>query len=195
MEKQNKILKYVIQITTVIFTVLLISFIVYAIYTGFSTSSKETMVEKVKEFGWIAPIIFILIQQIQVIFPVIPGGASCLVGVLAFGPVWGFIYNYIGLSIGSLCSFLISRKFGLPIIRKLFKEKTVHKYLDYIKQNKFDKIFFLGILLPGAPDDLLCYVAGLTKMKVKTFSTIILLGKPLTLIFYSLSIYLFPILH
>lgn len=195
MEKQSKVLKYTIQITTILFTILLIGFIIYAIHTGFSTSSKETMVLKVKEYGWIAPIIFILIQQIQVVFPVIPGGASCLVGVLAFGPVWGFIYNYIGLSIGSLISFFISRKFGLPIIRKLFKEKTVNKYLDYIKQNKFDKIFFLGILLPGAPDDLLCYIAGLTKMKAKTFSAIILLGKPLTLILYSLSIYLVPILH
>lgn len=192
MEKQSKILKYTIQITTIIFTLLLIGFIIYAIHTGIMSSSKETMVVKVKQYGWIAPVIFIIIQQLQVIFPVIPGGASCLVGVLAFGPVWGFVYNYIGLSIGSLISFMISRKFGLPIIHKLFKEKTVNKYLDYIKQNKFDKIFFLGILLPGAPDDLLCYIAGLTKMQLKTFATIILLGKPLTLILYSLSIYFFP---
>lgn len=192
MEKENTALKRVIQITTIFFTLLLIGFIIYAIHTGFSSSSKETLVLKMKEYGWIAPFVFILIQLVQVVFPVIPGGASCLVGVLAFGPIWGFIYNYIGLSIGSLVSFFISRKFGLPMICKLFKEKTVNKYLDYIKQNKFDKIFFIGILVPGAPDDLLCYIAGLTNISTKAFLAIILLAKPFTLILYSLSIYFLP---
>ena len=125
-------------------------------------------------------------QAVQVVFPVIPGGASCLAGVLAFGSVAGFIYNYIGIAIGSLVAFLLSKKYGLALIRKIFKEETVNRYLGYMKSDKFNKIFFWGILIPGLPDDLLCYIAGLTEMNLKTFITIIIIGKPLGLLIYSI---------
>ena len=87
--------------------------------------------------------------------------------------------------------YLLSRNFGLPLIKKLFQQETINKYLKYIKDKKFEKIFFLGILLPGAPDDLLCYIAGISEMTLKKFVIIILLAKPLTLIFYSLFVNLF----
>lgn len=191
---ENKTLKRVIHVMTIFFTILLIAFIIYALHSGL-LSSKEILINKIKSYGFIAPLIFILIQIVQVIFPVIPGGASCLAGVFAFGPIFGFVYNYIGLTIGSICSFFISKKCGLPLIKKLFKEETINKYLNYIKQDKFDKVFFWGIFIPGAPDDLLCYIAGLTKMKFQTFITIIIIGKPLALLLYSISIYYFPFVN
>ena len=46
---------------------------------------------------------------------------------------------------------MLSRNFGLPLIKKLFKEETINKYLKYIRTKKFEAIFFWGILLPGAP--------------------------------------------
>ena len=40
----------------------------------------------------------------------------------------------------------------------------------------------------SAPDDLLCYIAGLTKMTLKKFTAIILLGKPGSILLYSLGL-------
>ena len=112
-------------------------------------NDSDLLLERIKSYGLIAPLIFLLIQIVQVVFPVIPGGASCLVGVLAFGPIEGFIYNYVGLTLGSIVSFFLSRNFGLPLINKLFQKETVDKYLGYVRTKKFEKIFFLGIFLPG----------------------------------------------
>ena len=139
----------------------------------------------------LGPIIFILIRILQVLIPIIPGGISTAAGVLIFGPYAGFIYNYVGLTLGSIIAYMLSRNFGLPLIRKLFKEETINKYLKYIRTKKFEKIFFWGIFLPGAPDDLLCYIAGISNLTFKKFVIIILIGKPLTLIFYSLFVKLF----
>ncbi len=183
-------LKKVMTLITIIITILLIGFIVYAIKMNLLTS-PEILVNKIKEYGLIGPIIFLLIQIVQVIFLFFPGGASCLAGTLAFGPIEGFFYNYIGLTLGSIVAYMLSKNFGLPLIKKLFKEETIKKYLKYVRNKKFEKIFFLGILLPGAPDDLLCYIAGISNLTFKKFLIIILLGKPLTLIFYSLFIKLF----
>ena len=152
---------------------------------------KEVLVSYMNSLGFIAPFFFLFLQAFQVVFPVIPGGASCLAGVLAFGPIEGFIYNYVGLTLGSIVSFFLSRNFGLPLINKLFKKETVDKYLGYVRTKKFEKIFFFGIFLPGAPDDLLCYIAGISGLTFFRFLFIILIGKPFTLIFYSLFTNLF----
>ena len=184
---EQKQIKFISRTITIIITLLLILFIIYGFREGLFTSN-EKLVEYIAGYGTIGPIIFMLLQIVQVIFPVIPGGASCLVGVLAFGPIWGFIYNYVGLCLGSMAVFYLSRRYGLRLIRKLFSKETVDKYLGYIRTNKFNWIFTIGIFFPGAPDDLLCYIAGVSKMKWYQFIWIILLGKPLTLVFYSLFI-------
>ncbi len=184
---EQKQIKFISRTITIIITLLLILFIIYGFREGLFTSN-EKLVEYIAGYETIGPIIFMLLQIVQVIFPVIPGGASCLVGVLAFGPIWGFIYNYVGLCLGSMVVFYLSRKYGLRLIRKLFSKETVDKYLGYIRTNKFNWIFMVGIFFPGAPDDLLCYIAGVSKMKWHQFIWVILLGKPLTLVFYSLFI-------
>lgn len=190
-QKNHHYIKLLFHIMTILITTVLILFILYGIKQDIF-SSRDTLTNYIKKTGFIAPLIFIFIQILQVIFPVVPGGASCAIGVLLFGPVLGFIYNYIGLCIGSIAAFLIAKKFGTKIIHILFKEKTIDKYLTYIHEKKFDKIFFLGIFLPGAPDDLLCYIAGITNMSFKNFIWIILAGKPLALLGYSIGIKILP---
>ncbi len=184
MEQENHHLKKVMLLATIVMTVLLVLFIFYGLKVGFF-ESNDVLIAKIKQYGIFGPIFFLLIQIVQVIFPVIPGGASCFAGVLAFGPLEGFIYNYVGLCLGSMIAFYLSKHYGLPLIYKMFKEETVNKYLKYIQSKKFESVFFWGILLPGAPDDLLCYIAGISGIDRKKFLVTILLCKPLTLIFYS----------
>ena len=184
--------KLILNILTIIGIAAVIFFIYFAVKEKWFLDN-EILLTKIKSFGLLAPLCFILIQIVQVVLPVIPGGASCLVGVMAFGAVGGFIYNYVGLVLGSICSFLLSRKFGMSIINKLFKEKDIKKALDKINNSKYDLIFFLIILLPGLPDDLFCYISGITKMSLKKFTLIILIGKPLTLLVYSICFQFFPI--
>ena len=185
--------KLILNILTIIGIVAVIFFIYFAVKERWFLDN-EILLTKIKSFGLLAPLCFILIQIVQVVLPVIPGGASCLVGVMAFGAVGGFIYNYVGLVLGSICSFLLSRKFGMSIINKLFKEKDIKKALDKINNSKYDLIFFLIILLPGLPDDLFCYISGITKMSLKKFTLLILIGKPLTLLVYSICFQFFPII-
>ncbi|MCI1986732.1 MAG: TVP38/TMEM64 family protein [Lactobacillus sp.] len=136
--------------------------------------------------GWLGPAAFILIQVIQVVIPVIPGGISTAVGVLLFGPWAGFGYNYIGIVIGSIINFALARHYGQAFIRHIISERTYTKYMAYTKnQRRFDWFFALAIVFPVAPDDALCLIAGLTKMSWRRFLLIIFLGKPLTIAAYS----------
>ena len=186
--KKKKWLGILFNVVTVIMTILIVIFIIYGIKLGIFRD-KNILIDYMKKFVIFAPIIFKFIQIVQVVFPVIPGGASCLAGVLAFGSVWGLVYNEIGLVIGSVAAYYLSKIYGLRLINSLFKKEQVDKYLGYIRNNRFEKVFLWGIVLPGLPDDLLCYIAGLSNISFKKFLAIIILGKPLALLMYSVFAY------
>ena len=174
-------LKYLYRIIVISITVFSIIFIIYSIKLGIF-NDKNIMINYIRNLGLIAPIIFILLQITQVLIPIIPGSISSIVGVLVFGPIQGFIYNYIGLIIGSIISYYLSKRYGINLIRKIFKESTINKYLN---KDKFTKLFLIAIILPYFPDNLLCYIAGIGNIKFKTFIIIILLGRPIALLFAS----------
>lgn len=140
----------------------------------------------IKSFGVMAPIFFLILQIIQVIFPIIPGGITSGIGVILFGPFWGFILNYAGSMIGSIIAFVLVKRYGRDFILKFTDQKTYDKYIGWLdKGKKFDKFFAVAILIPGFPDDLLCMIAGLTSMSFKKYIFIIATCKPLALIAYS----------
>ncbi|EOT43093.1 MULTISPECIES: TVP38/TMEM64 family protein [Enterococcus] len=137
----------------------------------------------------LGPIIFILLQILQVVIPIIPGGISSAAGVLIFGPFAGFIYNYVGICIGSIIIFLLGRRYGKPFILSMISDKTYNKYIGWLdNQSRFEKLFALAIFLPVAPDDALCLMAGLTNISVKKYVWIILLAKPLSIFLYSMAL-------
>lgn len=180
--------KRAVNIISMLGLILTAGFMYWAWKQGILTS-QENMQKFIMGFGTAAGIIFVLIQIIQVIIPVIPGGVSCVAGVIVFGAGMGFVYNYVGICIGSMLVFLIAKRYGRALMVKMFDKKLIDKYESWTEKNgRFTKLFALAIFLPVAPDDFLCYLAGTTRMKLKTFTAVILLGKPLSIAAYSMGL-------
>lgn len=159
------------------------------LYRAGAFSSAEGLQELIASTGIVGAAPFFAVQAIQVVIPIIPGGVSCLAGVLLFGAWKGFLLNYLGICLGSCIAFFISRNVGKDLLRRLFSEKLITKYENWTeKQNRFTKLFAIAIFFPVAPDDFLCYLAGTTKMRWRQFIAIILLGKPLSIAAYSLGL-------
>ena len=152
-------------------------------------TSQEQLEALVRSCGAAGIVLFVLFQAVQVVVPVLPGGLGCLAGVLLFGPLWGFVYNYVGICMGSLAVFAVARYCGKPLLSLLFSEKTIAKYSGWTEKNdRFARLFALAIFFPVAPDDFLCYLAGTTEMTWRRFTAIILLGKPFSIALYSLGL-------
>ncbi len=175
-------------VVILIFTVALILFSVYLYKVGVFTDT-EAFVRYMEGFGIWAVVVFILIQAITVVLAILPTTMGCVAGVVIFGPWFGFLYNYLGICLGCVVSFLLSRRYGSVLVKKFVGKRYFEKYIGYCQdQKRFNKLFTLTILIPGAPHDVLCYLAGLTKMKLSKFITVILLCKPVTLVLYSVGI-------
>jgi uncharacterized membrane protein YdjX (TVP38/TMEM64 family) len=152
-------------------------------------TSRDALTGLLARAGAWAPIVFIGLQIIQVVIPIIPGGLSTVAGVLVFGPVWGFVYNYIGIAIGSFINFGLARKYGKPFVQAMMSERAYTKYLGWLdRPSFFDKWFPVAILLPISPDDYLCFVAGLTRMTLRRFALVIALCKPVSIASFSIGL-------
>jgi uncharacterized membrane protein YdjX (TVP38/TMEM64 family) len=128
------------------------------------------------QFGIWTPLVFFLLQLLQIIIAPIPGGTIGLVGGVLFGTIGGFLLSAAGTILGSILVFLLSKRFGRPFVLKFVNPETIGKY-DHIKESKLNVILFLIFLFPLFPDDMLCFIAGLSAMPLKTFGMIVLLAR------------------
>lgn len=87
-------------------------------------ASQEKLQSFASGFGLIGGLVFAFIQIVQVVIPIIPGGISCLAGVVLFGAGMGFLYNYVGICTGSILAFLIAKAYGRPLLKKCFSPSS-----------------------------------------------------------------------
>ncbi len=178
--------KHLINIISIIGLLLTSIFIIYC-YSNGIFDSQANMTLFLNKFGIFAPIIFVIMQAVQVIVPVIPANITCGLAVIFWGGIKGFILNYIGICAGSIIVFLLARNYGKAFVKKIIGSDKYIKYEEKFNKNgKFEKLFAILIFLPFAPDDFLCYFAGITNIKISKFIIIILFGKVFGIISYSL---------
>lgn len=180
--------------TTLVLIGALIIFSVYGYQKGIF-SSRDQLELFIRQSSFWGPLLFIVIQIAQVVIAVIPGGLTCLAGVVFFGPWYGFLYSAVGIIIGSCINFYLARRYGEKFIRLFVSDETYEKTKKkFLTGKKFDVVFTAAILLPCAPDDVLCMLAGLTDMSWRKFLTILFLGRPVTIVVYSLGGAMLPML-
>ena len=180
--------------TTLVLIGALIIFSVYGYQKGIFTS-RDQLELFIRQSSFWGPLLFIVIQIAQVVIAVIPGGLTCLAGVFFFGPWYGFLYSAVVIIIGSCINFYLARRYGEKFIRLFVSDETYEKTKKkFLTGKKFDVVFTAAILLPCAPDDVLCMLAGLTDMSWRKFLTILFLGRPVTIVVYSLGGAMLPML-
>lgn len=135
-------------------------------------TDREILANLLKAAGFWAPILFVLLQIIQCVIPIIPGGVTIFVGVYLFGPFQGFLLNYVGIYIGEVLCFLLARMLGTAFVRTVVSKENYAKYSKWLEKNQkaLDKLFIITMALPGMPDDIICLFMGLSRMSFRFFA-------------------------
>ena len=161
-------------------------FLVIWLYKIGILNDKNQMTELARQYPLMAPFLFILIQIIQVVFPIIPGGVTTVVGFLVFDPMIAFITNTSGIIIGSFILFHLSRIYGKRFCLLFMSEETFFKYEKKIDNKRgFDLFFIFCMISPMAPADIMVMITGLTSMSYRKFGLIIFLCRPISIVTYS----------
>jgi uncharacterized membrane protein YdjX (TVP38/TMEM64 family) len=140
-------------------------------------SSRENLQQFVQQFDPYGPLVFFIVQALQVVVAPIPGNVTALAGGALFGLWTGFLISTAGLVVGSIAAFAVARFYGRPVVEKLVKAETIDKYIDTVAQRHF-VLLFLVFLFPFFPDDALCLIAGISALPFHVFLLLVILGRP-----------------
>lgn len=153
----------------------------YALYYVTGLDKKFSDFDALKSYiigsGFWGVAIFIGLTVFQVVVLPIPEAVTILLGVAIYGPTMSFILSVIGTLIGSLISFALGKFFGRKLCNWMFGEENTEKYAKIVDE-KGRVLFILMLLFPAFPDDMLCMIAGITKMSVAYFTAVCLLTRP-----------------
>ena len=137
----------------------IIIIILFFILSSFIVQKYIDNITPLFNFGIYGMAIYVLITIVSIVlapissFPLIPLAANL------YGWKISAILNIIGWSIGAIISFILARKYGVPLISKLISLNEIYKIEKLVpKENVFWSVVFLRMSIPV---DILSYALGL----------------------------------
>lgn len=161
----------IMRLILVVVLVAIVCAIVYAILRVTGGWEKVNSVDKIRAIvekgGAFSFAIFIIFQILQTTILQIPSLFVTIAGAIIFGRWEAFFMSYAAVMVGSIIMFWIGRKAGRKFLNWLIGKETAEKWIDKMSGGKY--LFFLMMLFPCFPDDILCVIAGLTNMSFSFF--------------------------
>lgn len=157
--------------------ILIISIVAYFwLRTGLGVNvfSQEGFDRFIKDLGWFAPLIYIVVIAIAVVISQIPGVPLAIAAGAVWGPIVAGVYSVIGGFIGGMIAYFLGRTLGRSAMKALtgkvvyFSKERGEPYLGWL--------IFITRLLPILSFDLISYAAGLTRLSVPIYAAATLLG-------------------
>ncbi|GGN98937.1 TVP38/TMEM64 family protein [Haloarcula pellucida] len=139
-------------------------------------TDPEWVRARIAAFGVLAPLAFLALQTAQVVLAPIPGQVLASVGGYLFGTLRGTGYSMTGVVLGSTLVFVAARRFGRPYVERVVDPAALDRWDEFVARTGVSGLFVL-FLLPTFPDDVLCFVAGLTDIRLRTFLTLVVVGR------------------
>lgn len=139
-------------------------------------SSSDRLTKFLQRLGPYSPAVFVLLQVMQVVAAPFPGELTGVAGGFVYGKTIGFILSTVGLSLGSWVAFELASILGRPFVERFVRREVLQKF-NFLTTRTGTLICFVLFLFPGFPKDYLCYVLGLSRMRLSTFLLVSVLGR------------------
>lgn len=151
-------------------------YVVTTEYFGLSYKiDAEPFQEWVEERGVLAPIVFILVMALSVLFAPVPNAPIYIAAGIVWGPVLGTAYCMAGLTLGSALAFWIARRVGRKHLPRLIGHKMADR-LDTLVEDMGGRVVFWSRMIPAVNFDWVSFVAGMTAVPFRVFIIYSFLG-------------------
>lgn len=140
-------------------------------------SQPERFRAWVDSHGFAGRLAYIGMVFLQVMVAILPGEPFEIAGGYAFGTVEGTLLCLLASTLGSICVFLLVRRFGQRLVEVFFSREKLRSIRFLKSTPRRDLLFLIIFMLPGTPKDLLCFFAGLTDIRFGVWLLICSLGR------------------
>lgn len=120
--------------------------------------------------------LFVLVTAVGVVVAPIPGPAVALAGGYLFGWLGGTVYTMLGVTVGSVVALALARRWGRPYVEGMLAAPVIERFDAHVAAHG-DVVLFLAFLVPGLPDDVLCFLAGLTTIRLRRFVLLVVVAR------------------
>ena len=179
-ETKVKIIKTIIVLFLLVAIVLAIYLPLKLTGTLEKIDSAEKLKEVINSYGVYSYVVFFIVQFLQTTILPIPAVVTTVAGTLIFGPWITIALSLSAVLLGSIFSFFLGKKVGRKIVIWIAGEKDTIKWEEKLSKGKY--VFFLMMLFPLFPDDILCIVVGTTNMSWKFFIITNLITRPISIV-------------
>ncbi|MCQ2560052.1 MAG: VTT domain-containing protein [Clostridia bacterium] len=138
---------------------------------------QKEIIRELQNMGFTGWLLLVFAQFAQIVIAFIPGGPLELMAGILYGTWGGFFTCLIGGVIASALVFALVRKFGYPLVNKMFANEDLEKVKFLNNAHRLEIIVFIAFLLPFTPKDLLTYVVPLSKIKCSSFLCLTMLAR------------------
>lgn len=127
-------------------------------------------------FGPWGPLVSIALNVAQVLLAPLPGQFVGMANGYLYGLWPGTCYSMAGLVLGTALAMALGRWGGRPLVERLVDARKLRRW-DRIAQHRGALFFFLVFLLPFLPDDLACFLIGLSPLSIPRMVVLAMLGR------------------
>ncbi len=128
-------------------------------------------------FGFWSYPVMVIVQILQMLLALIPGGPLAFLFGFMFGTVGGAIVGTIGNIIGTAMIVWAVNRFGMKFVNMFVNSKGFEKLKFLHNPKKRDLLIFILFLIPGTPKDLITFFAPFTKAKPSRIVILATLGR------------------
>jgi uncharacterized membrane protein YdjX (TVP38/TMEM64 family) len=125
--------------------------------------------ETVGKMPVLSVILYIILQAVQIIVAIIPGGPMQLLGGMLFGKLFGFLFCILGTLLGTVAVYYLVKLIGSPLVEAFVAKKNFKTLRILENQRRLEILVFVMFLIPGIPKDALTYLVPLTKLPAERF--------------------------
>lgn len=165
--KQKKIISIIV-ITLFVLFCAVVGWVIGRPMINF-VSEPEKFRAWVQEGGFFGKIAFVFMMLFQVVVAFVPGEPLEIGAGYAFGAIEGTLLCVIGITLGSILTFMLVRKLGVRFVEIFFTYEKIKNLKFLQNEKKLGIIIFLIFFLPGTPKDLVTYFVGLTDIKLSHY--------------------------
>lgn len=163
---KSKLIKFTIVICVLVAIYLILRH--YGVTQNIKLENAHKIKDWVSGFGITAPIVYICLYIVATLF-FLPGLPVTVIAGIAFGPVFGVVYVWIGATLGVSFAFLASRYVARDIVEGWVSGNNLFKKIDEKVEQEGWRILMFTRLVPIFPFNLQNYAYGLTKIKFLTY--------------------------
>ena len=131
--------------------------------------NREAVIRSIQNLGLWGPVVIFILLVLQVFLAFIPGQALMIACGYIYGFWFGFLLSWFSLFAGGQAAFALARRCGRPFAERWISPEVLSKW-DKAAAGQGVGFYALSLVLPIFPNDAMCYVAGLGKIKSHRFT-------------------------